>query len=195
MSTHAKTLASPQPAEIDRRSWTAIEIVRPAIVLLRASPTLQVLLVKNAHEAVGDETRLLGVRLIDIPLGARLGWLKFRARFGPVRLPDEFLYRQVRLRPVRRSFVAETMFDGLSLPLARSDAPFPIEPVKREQLSRLASYACPGRVLIARVREIFDHIPAVRTPPPEPRILQIVGDILTTDLRVFVRRRWKPHVR
>src|SRR5687767_1232359 len=101
MTGTARTLVSPEAAAIDRRTWTAIEIVRPAIVLLCARPMLDVLLAKDADESDERVTRLHGVRLIQLPLGRALAWLRFRARFGPVHLPDEFLYREARLSAVR----------------------------------------------------------------------------------------------
>src|SRR5688500_6532613 len=183
MSDSARTLVAPQAAAVDRRTWTAIEIVRPAIVLLRARPTLDVLLVKDADESDEHVTRLHGVRWIQLPLGPRLAWIRFRSRFGAAHLPDEFLYREARLRRSRMGHQAEAVFDDLSIVLAESAAPFAIESLTHDAFVHLED--CRGRVLIAKVREIFGHVPEVRDAPSEPRWLELLGEILTSDLQAL----------
>jgi len=184
-----RPLVAPEAAPVDRRTWTAIKIVRPAIVLLRARPTLDVLLVKDADESDERVTRLYGVRSIELPLGRWLAWMRLWSRFRRQYLPEEFLYREARLRRVRSGYRAEAVFDGLTITLAESDEPFAIELLTRDAYEHLVR--CRGRVLIAKVREIFDHIALVREPPPEPRWMEIVGELLQSDVRALWCRAWR----
>jgi hypothetical protein len=181
-----RTLVAPEAAPVDRRTWTAIDIVRPAIVLLRARPTLDVLLVKDADESDEHVTHLHGVRSTRLPLGRRLAWMRFWSRFRQQYLPEEFLYREARLRRARLAYQAEAVFDGMSIALAESHDPFAIESLTRDAYHHLER--CRGRVLIAKVREIFNHVALVHEPPSEPRWLEIVGEILQTDVRALRRR-------
>jgi hypothetical protein len=115
--------------------------------------------------------------------------LRFRGRFRAVRLPDEFLYSHVRLRPARLTHRAEAVFDGMSVSLAESEEPFDIELLTQDEF--LALGRCRGRVLIAKVRERFAHLPLVPDAPAEPSWLRVLGDLLTADLRLLLRRAWR----
>ena len=79
----------PEPDVADDERMTAIAVVDPSIVLLKASSYLAAMISKDTLIET-HATQLRGVRLVRIPLGWRLALLQFAARFYRARLPEEF---------------------------------------------------------------------------------------------------------
>jgi hypothetical protein len=162
MTTDPQTLTQPvlEPCDID--AWAAIEVDRPAVVLLSSGPHLSILLAKDVEEVHPPRTLLRGVRWVRVPTGWRGAALRMCARWLPVRLPAEWLFDAVALEDRPRddmphgvAHIANVTPDyerGLLLP-DTGERHFPLKFLTHRQYHALAS--AKGRILHGRVTETF----------------------------------------
>ena len=162
MTTYPQTLTQPVLEPCDVEAWMAIQVDRPAVVLLSARPHLSILLAKDVEELHPPRTLLRGVRWVRVPTGWRGAALRFCARWLPVRLPAEYLFDAVSLEDRTRddmprgvAHVANVTPDderGLLLP-DTGEEHLPLKFLTHRQYHSLAS--AKGRILHARVSETF----------------------------------------
>lgn len=95
---------TPQPkaelADTDVRPGTLTATINPSIVLMDSATSLKILLSRNTL-VEPRATKLLNVRLIEIPLGWRLSVIRLLSRFFKVRLADEWDYSEVRVQAAK----------------------------------------------------------------------------------------------
>jgi hypothetical protein len=90
---------------------TACDVVRPSILLLEMKESIKVLLTRNTLIEPGI-IHLRGVRLIEIPLGPRLAFIRFMSHFRKMYFPDEFEFPSLQLHT---SLNPAQLRDGRSL--------------------------------------------------------------------------------
>jgi hypothetical protein len=90
---------------------TACEIVRPSILLLEVKESIKVLLSRNTLIESGI-IHLRGVRLIEIPLGPRLAFIRLMSHFRKMYFPDEFEFPSLQ---IHTSLNPAQLRDGRSL--------------------------------------------------------------------------------
>jgi hypothetical protein len=123
-----KPQTRPALKAVDETPVTEIAIVNPSVLLVESEKRLSVLLSRDTiiePEAI----HLFGSRLIHIPLGWRLRFLRFFSWFNRGRLPDEIEFRkldiQLNARPAKAKVDRMTLCNvpdpSLLLPLTGSE--------------------------------------------------------------------------
>ncbi|MFI5381581.1 MAG: hypothetical protein ACHRHE_19975 [Tepidisphaerales bacterium] len=149
-----QTLTSLQPA-FDRRRWTATNVRNPALALIDKQQHLGIILARDMEED-SQGIHMRSVTWVRIPQGWGLAVLRFRARFRPVRLPDEWLFNDLVLTQASDGMYIARLGSVARHPLVLptpSPKPYPVKPLTSAQYWSLAEV--PGRLLRARVVAMF----------------------------------------